>query len=168
MVFLSTKIPIEELQKIKISPELNTDWLLFSREIQSKNLKRTHNIGETQKYLRDYIQRIYFYPMYYMEPLYCYLMSDNYFSKLDLLDEKYENLAAIWNMKRVPNDWKDEEYQRIPKGEQIFDSSWYNEYLEIKFKELVNCNLSDIGINYIVLGGRNGYIFLGEGCSCKK
>ena len=154
-MFLSTIIPIEELQKIKISEDLDTDWLLFSNQITSKNLRCSHDFGVIQKYLRDYIYRIYFYPIFYRNPLFCYLMSNTYFYGLELLCGRYEHASAIWNMRRVPNCLGDEEkYPRIPKENRIFDGSYGSEYLEKKFNEIVDCNLNEVGINCVVLDGK--------------
>ena len=102
-----------------------------------------------------YISRISYYPLLYNEPLYCYLMTKDYFKTLNLLPTEYKKSTAIWNMKRVPNDMKDSEYPIIPNENRIFIYDGYTgimNYLNQMFKKLIENDFKENPINSIILG----------------
>lgn len=152
MVFICSKYTLEELASVDIA---ELDWFLFDSNITSKNLKKRAPLfsGFAKGNLGDYIDRLYYYSIYYSEPLHCYLMKKTDYYKLHLLPEQYENCPCIWNMARVPDDVKDTpKYPKIPREQRRFGNSYENthKYLHKKFEELINCNL-DNGISHIIL-----------------
>lgn len=160
MVFISTIIPLEELLKIDKEKRLNNlEWFLFDNHIKDKSLKFQTDIisgkGNSGN-LECYMSRIYYYPLLYKEPLYCYLMSNEYFQTLDFLPEEYKYTAALWNMKRVPMFYNQkEEYPRIKEHERPFIYDDYydlKEYMKRMFNKLIDNNFKKNPINFVILG----------------
>ena len=163
MVFMSLQKPLEEfLKEDKETRFNNMDWFLFDRLIENKKLDMQYGWFDHRQDLNAYMSRIFYYPIYYKEPLYCYLMTNNYFYKLDFFPKDKENTAAIWNMKKVPNNSKEVEenkdkYVRIKKEEVLFGNQKYDEthsYIRKKFEELISFNLNKNGISCVVLDGK--------------
>lgn len=153
MVFLCIPESLNDFRKRNRETNVSeVDWLLFDNSIKNKSLKCT---GNNMFNLECYMSRIVWYPIWYKEPLYCYLMTDKYFNSLNLFGGRFENSGAIWNMKRVPNEEIESDYPRVLRDERIFggdDFDEVDEYIYKKFQELVDFNLKDEQINYVVLG----------------
>lgn len=163
MVFISLTKPLEEfLKENKETRFNNLDWFLFDRLIENKKLDIQYGWFDHKQDLNAYMSRIFYYPIYYKEPLYCYLMTNNYFSKLDFFPKEKENTAAIWCMKKVPDNLKEEQenkdkYVRVKKEEVLFGGHIYKDthsYIRKKFEELVSVNLRETGISCVILDGK--------------
>lgn len=139
MIFLQILEPLEKfLERDKETRMYDIDWCLFDIYIKDKSL--TYK-GKNYGNLHTYMDRTMYYNVFYKEPLYMYLMKENYFNKLGFLPESMKDVCSVWNMKRVPEDTrKDGKYPKIPKAERIWIGD-YNEqkmFVKNKFKELVS------------------------------
>ncbi len=158
MIFICLNKTLEEFLNMDIDTRfLNVDWLLFDRYISGRSLKSKNNLlgnGNCGN-LSAYMDRVFYYPFYYKEPLHMYLIKDKTFRNMKFLPDSgdYKNVACIWNMKRVPESWEEEKYPRIPKDEMIFGNGNYEEhmkYLRNAFCELASCKEE---ISYVCMGG---------------
>lgn len=147
MVFICLNMTLEDfLKKDKKTRMSEVNWLLFDKHIKDKSLANKNNLfgdGNSGN-LSAYIDRIFFYPFYYKEPLHLYLMTNKKFSTIDFLpdDENYKNTACIWNMKQIPEPWNKEKYPRLSDEEMLWGTGTYEEhknFLREKFKELILC-----------------------------
>lgn len=155
MVFISLTKSLEDFLKEDIQTRVeNQEWLLFDSCIKSKDLKKIGNYVKPT--LNNYMSRIFYYPIYYKEPLYCYLITNREFYKLNFFSEEKKHISAIWNMKRVPMfDNQKEEYPRIKENEKPFVYDDYydlKEYMKRMFNKLIDNNFKENPINFVVLG----------------
>ena len=158
MVFLSINEPLEDFLKRDKETRLNEmNWFLFDYYIKNKNINY-NDFFKGNGFLAAYMDRIFVYPIYYNEPLYCYLFSVNEFRKLDFFPEQYKNISCIWNMAKVPDIESDEEkYPRIPAINRIFGKGEYKstkEYIRTKFEELIGIDLTNNQYACVVLDGK--------------
>lgn len=156
MVFLSTNVSLEQLLKEDKNTLVdNKDWFLYDSCIKTKSLTY-ENDKRSYGYLSAYMDRIFYYPIFYATPLYCYLFSDKYWNNLRLFPNSFDNKTAIWKMTRVPDSLDyNFNYPKIQKEKQIFGNLDYyglKDYIKVKFEQLVDCNLNDIGISCVILG----------------
>lgn len=78
MIFISSKLPLAEIESLTPSEIRNkTDWFLFDYQIRNKKYWKDDN-------LYHMYNRLYWYPIFYKDKLYNYLMSDNYYFKSKL------------------------------------------------------------------------------------
>lgn len=93
MVFISSQLPLAELQTMSSEEICNQDWFLFDLQIKTKKYHSDENL-----YKMYY--RLIWYPIFYRERIYNYLMLDKYYfsSQLYITLKGY---AQIISMKRV-------------------------------------------------------------------
>lgn len=77
MVFISSQLPLTELQDNPIDKIASMDWFLFSSVVKNKNYKQDNELNEMYN-------RLLFYPIFYGDKLYNYLMTDSYFYETNL------------------------------------------------------------------------------------
>ena len=93
MVFISSQLPLEELQ-VMLSEEIcNQDWFLFDLQIKSKKYHSDENLDKMY-------YRLIWFPIFYKERIYNYLMSDKYYFSSSLYNT-LKGYAQIISMKRV-------------------------------------------------------------------
>ena len=115
MIFISSKLPLAEIESLTPSEIQNkTDWFLFDYQIRNKKYWKDDNLYHMHN-------RLYWYPIFYKDKLYNYLMSDNYYFKSNLY-KMMENHAQIICMKRVKNfdEIKDYDREVIKQEYRIF------------------------------------------------
>lgn len=78
MIFISSKLPLSEIETLKPTEICNkTDWFLFEYKIRTKKYQNNDS-------LYHMYNRLYWYPIFYKEKLYNYLISDNCYFKSSL------------------------------------------------------------------------------------
>ena len=114
MVFISSQLPLTELQTISQKEILNQDWFLFDWQIKSK------------KYLSDrYLNKMYYrlirYPIFYKERIYNYLLTDKYYYTSPLY-QTLKGYAQIISMKNVKNSHEitDHDKEVVEQDERLF------------------------------------------------
>ena len=115
MIFISSKLPLTEIESLTPSEIRNkTDWFLFDYQIRNKKYWKDDNLYHMHN-------RLYWYPIFYKDKLYNYLMSDNYYFKSNLY-KMMENHAQIICMRRVKNfdEIKDYDREVIKQEDRIF------------------------------------------------
>ena len=105
MIFISSKIPFAEIEILTPNEIRNkTDWFLFDYQIRHKKYWKDDT-------LYHMYNRLYWYPIFYKDKLYNYLMSDNYYFTSNLY-KMMENHAQIICMRRVKNFDEIKDYDR--------------------------------------------------------
>ena len=115
MIFISSKMPLAEIESLTPSEIQNkTDWFLFDYQIRNKKYWKDDNLYHMHN-------RLYWYPIFYKDKLYNYLMSDNYYFKSNLY-KMMENYAQIICMRQVKNFDEITDYDRevIKQEDRIF------------------------------------------------
>ena len=93
MIFISSQLPLTEIQTISQEEILNQDWFLSDWQIKNKKYQSDENLNKMY-------YRLIWYPIFYRERIYNYLMSDKcYFSSQLYITLK--GYAQIISMKRV-------------------------------------------------------------------
>ena len=114
MIFISSKIPLTEIESLTLNEIRNkTDWFLFDYQIRNKKYWKDNN-------LYHMYNRLYWYPIFYKDKLYNYLMSDNYYFKSNLY-KMMENHAQIICMKRVKNFDEIKDYDREDRKTEFLE-----------------------------------------------
>ena len=114
-----------------------TDWFLFDNQIKNKKYWKDDNLYHMHN-------RLYWYPIFYKDKLYNYLMSDNYYFKGKLY-KMMENHAQIICMRRVKNfdEIKDYDREVIKQEDRIFGEEDINKMFDCfernNFKENPIC-----------------------------
>ena len=115
MIFISSKLPLAEIESLTPNEIRNkTDWFLFDYQIKNKKYWKDDNLY----YMYN---RLYWYPIFYKDKLYNYLMSDNYYFKSKLY-KTMKNHSQIICMRRVKNfdEIKDYDREVIKQEDRIF------------------------------------------------
>ena len=114
MVFISSQLPLTELQTMSQEKILNQDWLLFDWQIKSK------------KYLSDrYLNKMYYRlircPIFYKEKIYNYLLTDKYYYTNPLY-QTLTGYAQIIFMKNIKNSHEitDRDKEVIKQEDRLF------------------------------------------------
>lgn len=114
MVFISSQLPLAELQTMSTEEICNQDWFLFDLQIKTKKYHSDKNLDKMY-------YRLIWYPIFYRERIYNYLMSDKYYfsSQLYITLKGY---AQIISMKRVErfDGIVDFDKEVIKKEDRIF------------------------------------------------
>lgn len=84
MVFVSSQLPLTELQTISQEEILNQDWFLFDWQIKNKKYLSDENLNKMY-------YRLNWYQIFYKERIYNYLLTDKY----------YYTKPVISNTKRI-------------------------------------------------------------------
>lgn len=115
MVFISSKLPLSEIETLTLKEICNkTDWFLFDYNVKTKKYWKDDNL------YRMY-NRLHYYPIFYKDKLYSYLMSDNYYFKSNLYSMT-KNHAQIICMKRAKNfeEIKDYDKEVVKQEDRLF------------------------------------------------
>ena len=104
MVFISSQLPLTEIQTISQEEILNQDWFLSDWQIKNK------------KYYR-----LIWYPIFYKERIYNYLLTDKYYYTCQL-SQIIKGYAQIISMKNVKNSHEitDHDKEVIKQEERLF------------------------------------------------
>ena len=114
MVFISSQLPLTELQTISQEEILNQDWFLFDWQIKNKKYLSDENLNKMY-------YRLIWYPIFYKERIYNYLLTDKYY----YTDPLYQSLkwyAQIISMKNSKNSHEitDRDKEVVKKEERLF------------------------------------------------
>ena len=138
MIFISSKLPLAEIEILTPNEIRNkTDWFLFDCQIRNKKYWKDDN-------LYHMYNRLYWYPIFYKDKLYNYLMSDNYYFRSNLY-KMMENHAQIIYMRRVKNfdEIKDYDREVIKQEDRILGEEdikkMFNYFERNNFKENPIC-----------------------------
>ena len=93
MIFISSQLSLTKLQTISQEEILNQDWFLFDLQIKNKKYLSDENLNKMY-------YRLIWYPIFYKEKIYNYLMSDKYYFSSQLYNT-LKGYAQIISMKRV-------------------------------------------------------------------
>ena len=95
IVFISSQLPLTELQTISQEEILNQDWFLFDWQIKNKKYLSDENLNKMY-------YRLIWYPIFYKEKIYNYLLTDKYYYTCPL-SQILKGYAQIISMKNVKN-----------------------------------------------------------------
>ena len=114
MVFISSQLPLTELQTMSQEKILNQDWFLFDWQIKNKKYL-------SDRYLNKMYYRLIWYPIFYKEKIYNYLLTDKYY----YISQLYQSLighAQIISMKNIKNSHEiiDRDKEIIKNEERLF------------------------------------------------
>ena len=98
MVFISSQLPLTELQTISQEEILNQDWFLFDWQIKNKKYQSDENLNKMY-------YRLIWYPIFYKERTYNYLLTDKYYYTCQL-SQIIKGYAQIISMKNVKKSHK--------------------------------------------------------------
>ena len=93
MIFISSQVSLTELQAISQEEILNQDWFLFDCQIKNKKYL-------SDRYLNKMYYRLIWYPIFYKERIYNYLLTDKYYYTIPLY-QSLKGYAQIISMKNV-------------------------------------------------------------------
>ena len=114
MVFISSQLPLTELQTISQEEILNQDWFLFDWQIKNKKYLSDENLNKMY-------YRLIWYPIFYKEKIYNYLLTDKYYYTSPLY-QSLKGYAQIISMKNVKNSHEitDRDKEVIKQEERLF------------------------------------------------
>lgn len=146
MVFISLNMTLENFLKRNRNTRMDgIEWMLFDDHIKGRSLKDKSDFfgGGNHGNLGCYMNRTFYYPFYYKEPLHMYFMKEKTFRGIEFFPdtEEYKHISSVWNMKRVKEPWEEEKYPRILDKEMIWGNGTYEEHQKIlrdAFEKLVN------------------------------
>ena len=95
MVFISSQLPLTEIQNISQEEILNQDWFLFDWKIKNKKYQSDENLNKMY-------YRLIWYPIFYKKRIYNYLLTDKYYYTCPL-SQTLKGYAQIISMKNVKN-----------------------------------------------------------------
>ena len=95
MVFISSQLPLTELQTISQEEILNQDWFLFDWKIKNKKYQSDENLNKMY-------YRLIWYPIFYKKRIYNYLLTDKYYYTCPL-SQTLKGYAQIISMKNLKN-----------------------------------------------------------------
>ena len=93
MVFISSQVPLVELQTMSSEEICNQDWFLFDLQIKTKKYHLDENLDKMY-------YRLIWYPIFYKERIYNYLIADKYYFSSQLYNT-LKGYAQIISMKKV-------------------------------------------------------------------
>ena len=137
MVFISSQLPLTEIQTISQEEILNQDWFLFDWQIKNKK-------SLSDRYLNKMYYRLIWYPIFYKERIYNYLLTDKYYYTSPLY-QSLNGYAQIISMKNVKNSHEitDRDKEVIEQEERLFgeeDIRWmFNLFERNNFRENPIC-----------------------------
>ena len=114
MVFISSQLPLTELQTISQEEILNQDWFLFDWQIKNKKYLSDENLNKMY-------YRLTWYPIFYKERIYNYLLTDKYYygSPLYQTLKGYAQIISMKNVKNL-NEITDRDNETIKEEERLF------------------------------------------------
>ena len=95
MVFISSQLQLTKLQTISQEEILNQDWFLFDWRIKNKKYLSDKNLNKMY-------YRLIWYPIFYKERIYNYLITDKYYytSQLYQTLKGYVQIISMKNVKK--------------------------------------------------------------------
>ena len=114
MVFISSQLPLTELQTISQEEILNQDWFLFDWKIKNKKYQSDENLNKMY-------YRLIWYPIFYKERTYNYLLTGKYYYTSPLY-QTLKGYAQIISMKNVKNTHEiiDRDKEVVKQEERLF------------------------------------------------
>ena len=114
MIFISSQLPLTEMQTISQEEILNQDWFLFDWKIKNKKYLSDENLNKMYN-------RLIWYPIFYKERIYNYLLTDKYYYTSPLY-QALKGYAQIISMKNVKNSHEitDHDKEVIKYEERLF------------------------------------------------
>ena len=137
MVFISSQLPLTELQTISQEEILNQDWFLFDWQIKNKKYQSDENLNKMY-------YRLIRYPIFYKERLYNYLLTNKYYYTCPLY-QSLKGYAQIISMKNVKNSHEitDHDKEVIKEEERLFGEEdirrMFNLFERNNFRENLIC-----------------------------
>ena len=89
MVFISSQLPLKELQTMSSEEICNQDWFLFDWQIKTKKYHSDENLDKMY-------YRLICYPIFYRERIYNYLISDKFYFSSQLYNTLKCYAQIIW------------------------------------------------------------------------
>ena len=144
MVFISSQLPLTEIQTISQEEILNQDWFLSDWQIKNKKYQSDENLNKMY-------YRLIWYPIFYKERIYNYLLTDKYYYTIPL----YQTLkvyAQIISLKTVKNSHEitDHDKEVIKQKKRLFGE----EDIRMMFNSFERNNFRENPICEYVLGWR--------------
>ena len=114
MVFISSQLPLTEMQTISQEEILNQDWFLFDLQIKNKKYLSDENLNKMY-------YRLIWYPIFYKKRIYNYLLTDKYYYTCQL-SQIIKGYAQIISMKNVKNSHEitDHDKEVMKQEERLF------------------------------------------------
>ena len=114
MIFISSQLPLTKLQTMSQEEILNQDWFLFDCQIKNKKYL-------SDRYLNKMYYRIIWYPIFYKERIYNYLLTDKYYYACPLY-QALKGYTQIISMKNVKNSHEitDRDKEVIRQEDRLF------------------------------------------------
>ena len=114
MVFISSQLPLIELQTISQEEVLNRDCFLFDWQIKSKKYLSDENLNKMY-------YRLIWYSIFYKEKIYNYLLTDKHYYTSQLY-QTLKGYAQIISMKNVKGSHEitDRDKEVIKQEERLF------------------------------------------------
>ena len=114
MVFISSQLPLTEIQTISQEEILNQDWFLFDWKIKNKKYQSDENLNKMY-------YRLIWYPIFYKKRIYNYLLTDKYYYA-NPLSQTLKGYAQIISMKNIKNSHEitDCDKEVIKQEERLF------------------------------------------------
>ena len=137
MVFISSQLQLTKLQTISQEEILNQDWFLFDWRIKNKKYLSDENLNKMY-------YRLIWYPIFYKEKIYNYLLTDKYYYTCQL-SQIIKGYAQIISMKNVKNSHEitDHDKEVIKEEERLFGEEdirrMFNLFERNNFRENTIC-----------------------------
>ena len=114
MVFISSQLPLTEIQTISQEEILNQDWFLFDWKIKNKKYQSNENLNKMY-------YRLIWYPIFYKERTYNYLLTDKYYytCQLSQIIKGYAQIISMKNVKKS-HEINDHDKEVIKQEERLF------------------------------------------------
>ena len=114
MVFISSQLPLTELQTISQEEILNQDWFLSDLQIKNKKYLSDENLNKMY-------YRLIWYPIFYKEKIYNYLLTDKYYytCQLSQIIKGYAQIISMKNVKKS-HEITDHDKEVIKQEERLF------------------------------------------------
>ena len=126
MVFISSQLPLTELQTISQEEILNQDWFLFDWQIKNKKYLSDKNLNKMY-------YRLIWYPIFYKEKIYNYLLTDKYYytCQLSQIIKGYAQIISMKNVKKS-HEITDHDKEVIKQEERLFGEKDMRRMIECK------------------------------------
>ena len=134
MVFISSQLPLTELQTISQEEILNQDWFLFDWKIKNKKYLSDEN-------LNNMYYRLIWYPIFYKERIYNYILTDKYYYTSPLY-QSLKGYAQIISMKNVKNSHEitDRDKEVVKQEERLFGEEDIRKMFDLFEKNNISSN----------------------------
>ena len=137
MVFISSQLPLTEIQTISQEEILNQDWFLSDWQIKNKKY-------QSDESLKKMYYRLIWYPIFYKEKIYNYLLTDKYYYTSPLYQtlKGYVQIISMKNVKKS-HEITDHDKEVIKQEERLFGEEdirrMFNLFERNNFRENTIC-----------------------------